>query len=173
MAATKRMDLLERLTAKNETDAAFLARFFLDHGTEEQRERFGSGGMAPGEIYQAMADHVFENANDFERFNMIIEADVRYVIYTDPDLLRKKLDDAPVRFQSHRMLERPNGSTASVDMEQIAIMNALRYRLRQWPATVEPCLHVATVRNIPIIKRWGAIATIQFGPFELRRKYAL
>jgi hypothetical protein len=88
------------------------------------------------------------------------------VIHNRQELIDLGIADAPVRFQA---VEPP-----WLDLEQRAVMDALRYRLPE--AKVTARVHQARVDHPrlsrPIMERYGMVASIQFGPFELRREYA-
>ena len=142
---------------------AFVRSWLVAHGTPDQVERFDARLLDEEEYIDAMKDAAFAAFAEFPLYAKITKREVRAVV-DDED---GELAGCSVKFRSVD----PDALTAA----EWAKLKKLRAALPA--ASIEPKRHEGTLDSNEVawgvVNRMAALATIQFGPFEFRREYAL
>lgn len=156
MTETKTMDLGQALKEKRREEHYFIGRFLREHGTVSQQERFDAGVLPGIEVLDAMRDHAFAPAGEFESFVPITDSDVMAQIGCQ--------EGATIQYRSIK--------APSLTHEQWMIIKVIKGRLPD--AVITGLLHEARTGNRwGVVTRYGAMAVIQYGPFELRKEFSL
>jgi hypothetical protein len=141
---------------------AFVRSWLVAHGTPDQVERFDAKLLDEDEYLDAMRDAAFAPLAEFPLYEKITGSQVRSVVDDEED---QYADCKPV-FRST--------PASTLTAAQWATLKAMRAALPD--AIIEPKTHEGSLdsQDVPwVVERDSALATIQFGPFEFRREYAL
>ena len=140
----------------------FVRSWLVGHGTPDQVERFDADLLDEDEYLDAMKDAVFAPLAKFNLYEKISGQEVR-----------SEVDDPDDQYSEVKAIFRSQPAT-TLTSPQWATLKAMRAALPD--ATIEPKTHEGSLDSDNVgwvASRDSALATIQYGPFEFRRDFAL